>query len=564
MAGGTMKIQLVFLLTSLLALSSSVMLVHGEDPYLFFTWKVTYGTASPLGHPQQVILVNGLFPGPVLNSTTNNNIVLNVFNHLDEPLLLTWNGVQERRNSWADGTPGTQCPIPPGTNYTYHFQMKDQIGSYYYYPTLGLQRAAGGFGGITINSRPLIPVPYDRPEEEYTVLIFDWYTQNHKDLQKILDSGKGLDRPNGVLINGKTAKGDGKDKPMFMMKPGKTYKYRICNVGMRETLNFRIQDHRMKLVELEGSHPMQNFYDSLDVHVGQCYAVLVTADNKEHTDYVMLASTRNIHTNPHDKDAAVLTGKAIIRYVGGHGAPSPKLPPAPTDIQWSVDQVRSFRWNLSANAARPNIQGSYKYGQIQIARTIKLVNTVEKVKNKLRYAINGVSHVDPETPLKLAEYFGVANKVFKYNIITDNPPAKIAKIIEAPNVINITYRSFVEIVFENHEDTMQSFNLDGYAFFVVGMEPGVWSPDKRKSYNLVDAVSRHTVPVFPNHWTAILLTFDNVGMWNLRSEMAEHRYLGLQLYISILSDSAQFRDEYSLPEWQLLCGIVKNLPRPKP
>jgi len=38
----------------------------------------------------QVIAVNGQFPGPLLNATTNYNVVVNVFNHLDEPLLLTW------------------------------------------------------------------------------------------------------------------------------------------------------------------------------------------------------------------------------------------------------------------------------------------------------------------------------------------------------------------------------------------------------------------------------------------------------------------------------------------
>ena len=30
------------------------VLVKAEDPYLFYTWTVTYGTRSPLGVPQQV------------------------------------------------------------------------------------------------------------------------------------------------------------------------------------------------------------------------------------------------------------------------------------------------------------------------------------------------------------------------------------------------------------------------------------------------------------------------------------------------------------------------------
>lgn len=38
----------------------------------------------------QVIAVNGSFPGHPLNVTTNNNVVVNVTNKLDEGLLITW------------------------------------------------------------------------------------------------------------------------------------------------------------------------------------------------------------------------------------------------------------------------------------------------------------------------------------------------------------------------------------------------------------------------------------------------------------------------------------------
>lgn len=38
----------------------------------------------------KVIAVNGKFPGPLINATTNNNVVVNVHNELDEGLLLTW------------------------------------------------------------------------------------------------------------------------------------------------------------------------------------------------------------------------------------------------------------------------------------------------------------------------------------------------------------------------------------------------------------------------------------------------------------------------------------------
>lgn len=78
------SVILGFLLTVL------TTVIKAEDPYLFFTWKVTYGRISPLGIPQKAIMINDKFPGPNLNTTTNNNIVINVINNLDEPFLFTW------------------------------------------------------------------------------------------------------------------------------------------------------------------------------------------------------------------------------------------------------------------------------------------------------------------------------------------------------------------------------------------------------------------------------------------------------------------------------------------
>ncbi|RZC82676.1 hypothetical protein C5167_045461 [Papaver somniferum] len=541
---------------ALLVCLSTTALIRAEDPYLFFTWNVTYGTISPLGVPQQGILINNQFPGPNINSTTNNNIVINIFNNLDEPVLFSWNGIQHRKNSWQDGMPGTTCPIQPGTNYTYHFQVKDQIGSYFYFPSTAFHKAAGGFGGLRVNSRLLIPVPFADPEDDYTVLIGDWYTTDHKALRSVLDSGRSINRPDGVLINGKSGKGADKNEPLFSMKPGKTYRYRICNVGIKSTLNFRIQGHTMKLVEMDGSHVVQNTYDSLDVHVGQCYSVLVTAD-QEPRDYYMVASSRFI------KESTNATG--LIRYEGSSAPASPVLPEAPTSLIWSLNQFRSFRWNLTASAARPNPQGSYHYGGINITRTIKIVNSASKVDGKLRYAINGVSHTNPETPLKIAEYFQVPEKVFKYNTIVDEPTAESeTKITVSPNVLNATFRDFVEIIFENHEKSMQSYHLDGYSFFAVAIEAGKWTPEKRKNYNLLDAVSRHTIQVYPGTWAAIMLTFDNAGLWNLRSNLWEKYYLGQQMYFSVLSPARSLRDEYNIPDNYTMCGLVKDLPKPPP
>ncbi|KAE8652032.1 hypothetical protein Csa_018735 [Cucumis sativus] len=485
------------------------------------------------------ILINGQFPGPDIHSVTNDNIIINVFNSLDEPFLLSWNGIQQRRNSYEDGVYGTTCPIPPGKNFTYILQMKDQIGSFYYFPSLGFHKAAGGFGGIRILSRPRIPVPFPDPAGDYTVLIGDWYQANHTTLRAQLDNGSMLPLPDGILINGR-----GPNRTASInVEQGKTYRLRISNVGLQSSLNFRIQGHRMKVVEVEGTHTLQTEFSSLDIHVGQSYSVLVTADQPAQDFYIVVSSR---FTTP------ILSTTAILRYANSAGSVQGPPPGGPTiQIDWSLNQARAIRTNLTASGPRPNPQGSYHYGMITTTRTIVVANSAGIVDGKQRYAVNSVSFIPADTPLKVADFFKIGG-VFRVGSISDWPNG--GGIYQDTSVMGADYRAFVEIVFQNNEDLIQSWHLDGYSFFVVGMDGGQWTSNSRNQYNLRDAIARCTVQVYPKSWSAIYVALDNVGMWNIRTEFWARQYLGQQFYLRVYTPSTSLRDEYPIPKNALLCG----------
>lgn len=528
--------------------------VHADSPHLFFDWTVSYATFFPLGVPKQVIVINDQFPGPLLNATTNDVVTVNIHNNLTDPFLMTWNGVQQRMNSWQDGVQETNCPILPGQNWTYSFQIKDQIGSFFYFPSLLLQKAAGGYGPIRVNNRLVIPVPFERPHEEIDVLIGDWYIKDHRVMRASLDDGFSLPVPDGILINGL-----GPNEATFQFVPGTTYRLRISNVGLKTSLNFRIQDHVLQLVETEGSYTLKQYYSSLDIHVGQSYSVLVTAKNEtEPKSYYVVASSR--FTFPE------LVGVGIIRYSGSTEDPVGPLPkgPFPYDYGFSVEQARSIRWDLAAGAARPNPQGSFHYGSINVTRELRLRNYVNMIGGKLRYTVNGISFVHPDTPLKLADYFQLSG-VFVPGTIPDTPPVYSSFPAFGTSVIDATYHDYVHIVFENPLPFLQTWHSDGYNFFVVGMDFGVWDESMRATYNMIDAVSRSTVQVYPYSWTAILMKLDSRGMWNLRSQNAENWYLGQELYIRVKGvgeeDPTKIspRDEYPIPSNVIRCGRAAAL-----
>ncbi|CAJ1943436.1 unnamed protein product [Sphenostylis stenocarpa] len=544
----------------LLTLSSAL------DPFVAYEFEVSYITASPLGVPQQVIAINKKFPGPTINVTTNNNVAVNVRNKLDESLLIHWSGIQQRRSSWQDGVLGTNCPIPPKWNWTYEFQVKDQIGSFFYFPSLHLQRAAGGFGGFIINNRDIIPIPFDTPHGDIVVFIGDWYTRNHTDMRKALDDGKDLGMPDGVLINGKgpyryndTLVPDGIDYETIEVHPGKTYRLRVHNVGVSTSLNFRIQSHNLLLAETEGSYTVQQNYTSLDIHVGQSYSFLVTMDQNASTDYYIVASARFVNESRWQR----VTGVAILRYTNSKGKARGPLPPAPDDQfdkTYSMNQARSIRWNVSASGARPNPQGSFRYGSINVTEIYVLKNKPpEKIDGKRRATVSGVSFVNPSTPIRLADQYklkGVYKLDFPTKPITGPPRAETS-------VINGTYRGFMEVILQNNDTKMHTYHMSGYAFFVVGMDYGDWSENSRGTYNKWDGIARTTAQVYPGAWTAILVSLDNVGVWNLRTENLDSWYLGQETYVRVVNPEVTNKTELPIPDNALFCGALSKLQKPQ-
>lgn len=128
---------------------------------------------------------------------------------------------------------------------------------------------------------------------------------------------------------------------LMLLYTGKTYRFRISNVGTQFSFNFRIQKHGMVLVETEGSYTDQITLDSLDVHVGQSYSVLVTADQDE-ADYYMVASPKFYSF---DANSSSLVAKGILHYTNSVSPVQGPVPagPDPFDLDFSIDQAKSIR-----------------------------------------------------------------------------------------------------------------------------------------------------------------------------------------------------------------------------
>lgn len=60
--------------------------------------------------------------------------------------------------------------------------------------------------------------------------------------------------------------------------------------------------------------------------------------------------------------------------------------------------------------------------------------------------------------------------------------------------------------------------------------------------------------VYPEGWTAVYAFLDNPGMWNLRSQLLKHWYLGQELYVRVFDADPDPAKERPPPDNLLLCG----------
>ncbi|XP_068641853.1 monocopper oxidase-like protein SKS1 [Aristolochia californica] len=522
---------------------------------IYLEWNITVSLLAPLYVFQPVIQINGMFPGPLINATTNDDIHVNIFNSMDEPLLMTWNGIQQRLNSWQDGVSGTNCPIRPGKNWTYVFQTKDQIGTFFYFPSTRFQKAAGGFGPIRVNNRNVVLVPFSKPEAEFDLLIGDWFGASYKDARASPDTAV----VSAILMNGKTSYWNTDVPVTFNVTRGKTYRFRVSNVGLKHSLNFKIQSHRMVIVETEGSYTDQITVDSLDVHVGQSFSVLVTT-NQTIGDYAILASVTQAKP-----DEWLDYGAAVLHYEGSTTPPSDDFPnkPDPMDRAFSVNQAKSIRWNMTAGAARPNSQGTFNVTNVTLSQTFLLRSSKQKINGFSVYTVNNVSYTTPATPLKLADHFNNGSGVYQLDSFPVNSVNRVASY--GTSVVTGIHKGWVEIVFKNDDRSdMDSWHLDGFGFYVVGFGDGKWSNASREGYNLFDPVVRSTVQVYSRGWTAVYAYLDNPGMWNLRSQNLRNWYMGEELYVRVYDPDPNPAKERSPPSNLLLCGNYEPAPAPSP
>ncbi|KAL8946668.1 MAG: hypothetical protein Q9222_006964 [Ikaeria aurantiellina] len=183
-----------------------------------------------------------------------------------------------------DGTAGVaQCPIPPGSHFTYDFTVA-QSGTYWWHSHNSGQYPDGLRGPLIVND-PNSPIA-GKYDKEIVMTMSDWYHEQMPSLLAAYEStsngGAKEPLPDANLINEQT-------NAKISVEPGKTYLVHMINVGNFAGQAVYFDGHPFTAVEVDGvwTDPSYVGLKNIRIATGQRWSFLINTKNSTSKNYAI-------------------------------------------------------------------------------------------------------------------------------------------------------------------------------------------------------------------------------------------------------------------------------------
>jgi FtsP/CotA-like multicopper oxidase with cupredoxin domain len=316
------------------------------------------------------ILYNDDFPGPWIQACWGDTVevTVNVESDFTEGTSVHFHGIRQWETMHMDGVPGiTQCPIAPGSSFTYKWRAM-QYGSAWYHSHYSLQYADGLLGPLVSRwhqtsflvcsfltlpaSKRLfmgrLPLHLMRLQQNlYLSVTGVSYAFYRSFLQVILTKAKsdhnnaGARRPINptILLAGignitrcwPTAPITKHQQPFTLnFQKGKSYLLRIINTAYESAFLFSIDNHLLTVVSADFVPIEPYTTNSIAVQIGQRYNIIVHADPQGSTDKDFWMRTHFLKNclSFHSIPTTEYMKTGIIRY-------DPSSTADPNSTEWS-------------------------------------------------------------------------------------------------------------------------------------------------------------------------------------------------------------------------------------
>ncbi|KAI8990594.1 laccase [Trametes punicea] len=483
---------------------------------------ISNAAIAPDGFTRDAVVVNGVFPGPVITGKKGDNFQLNVIDKLTNHTMLKttsihWHGLFQEGTTWADGPAFvSQCPIASGHSFLYDFNVPDQAGTYWYHSHLSTQYCDGLRGPLVIYD-PHDPQAhlYDVDNEDTVITLADWYHVAAK-LGPRFPLGADATLINGL---GRSSSTPTANLSVITVEQGKRYRFRLVSLSCDPNHTFSIDGHNMTIIEVEGVNSKPLTVDSIQIFAAQRYSFVLHANQPVNNYW--------IRANPNFGTVGFAGGinSAILRYKG-----APDAEPNTTQTPSVIPLVETNLHPLKPMA----VPGRAEPGGVD-----KAINLAFNF-NGTNFFINNATFTPPSVPVLLQILSGVHSA---------------QELLPPGSVYTLPPRSSVEITMPATTMAPGSphpFHLHGHVFAVVRSAGST-------EYNFDDPIFRDVVSTGqPGDNVTIRFETNNPGPWFLHCHIDFHLEAGFAVVMA--EDVADVKAANPVPkEWSNLCPIYDSL-----
>ncbi|KAK3901662.1 Cupredoxin [Staphylotrichum tortipilum] len=520
-----------------------------------YSWTIDGAILNPDGVFRPMVLINNQFPGPLVEVNEGDTLVVHVSNQGVNATSVHFHGIFQNGTNNMDGTVGvTQCPIAPGSNFTYRFTVAGQAGTYWYHAHHSAQANDGLLGPMVVHARnektELQKLEY---ATDRVVMVQDFYHNTAAELlMDYLRPGRENQEPipDSALINGRGIR-DCSDFPgwecdssalglqPFDLQRGQRHRLRFINVGAFAEFQIEMDEHPFYITEVDSTDVHPEPFHRLNVMPAQRYSIVLEA-NATNADSFWLRARMLRHCfrgpeNPHMKEDI----RAVIRYVDGEQKPTSNTPvPSPSSKAWS-ETIELVCRDLNTSALHPvlaqdappsdgyvHLRASFGIGDWRLARgffndSTWHANATSPTLHRFldAAATNTSSAQPPDLP------FGIN--------IRDFDPAHDL-VLQTRGILTL------DIAINNFDDGAHPFHLHGHQFYILTPSLTGYPPSAADLPGFLAArgalrnpLRRDTVTVEGYQWVIVRVVLDNPGFWVLHCHNAWHTEAGMVMQLLV-------------------------------
>ncbi|OAR00216.1 hypothetical protein LLEC1_04515 [Akanthomyces lecanii] len=481
-------------------------------------FNITWVTANPDGaFPRPVIGINNQWPIPRLEVDIGDRLVLNVNNQLgNQSTSLHFHGLFMNGSSLMDGPTGvTQCPIPPGSTFTYNFTV-DQPGTYWYHSHTNAQYPDGLRGPLIVNDKDF---PYkDQVDEERVLTLSDWYHDQMQDMiPKFLYKGNPTGAepvPNAALMNET-------QNLTLPVQPGKTYMFRVINIGAFAGQYLWIEGHTMQIVEVDGVYTKTAPAETIYISAAQRVSFLLTTKNDTSANFPIVASmdTTLFDTLPDDLN---YNSTGWLSYDDSKPKPEPKI----------VDDFNAFD-----DMTLEPYDGMKLLPEPQ--KTVELDVMMDNLGDGANYAFfNNITYKAPKVPTL-------------YSVLSSGDQATNPTVYgEFTHPFVLEKDEIVQIVVNNLDTGRHPFHLHGHHFQAIhrsAEEAGTLATENLTESQFSQVpMRRDTLVVWPNGNIVLRFKANNPGVWLFHCHIEWHVVSGLMA--TFVEAPLELQKQFTIPQ----------------